>query len=81
MCGIDMFEQKNIERYDTYLKDDDYLMLDMGGGLYEIVRIIDMQPGTPQFTVELCKRRNSQYYFNKARRLNPTRFKVIRMFQ
>lgn len=81
MFGIDMFEQKNIERYDTYLKDDDYLMLNMGDGLYEMVRIIDMQPGTPQFTGELCKRRNSRYYFSKARRLNPTRFKVIRMFQ
>lgn len=81
MCGIDMFEQKNIERYDTYLKDDDYLMVNLGDGLYQMVRIIDMQPGTPQFTVELCERRNSRYYFSKARRLNPTRFKVIRMFQ
>ena len=81
MFGIDMFEQKNIERYDTYLKDDDYLMLHMGDGLYEMVRIIDMQPGTTQFTGELYKRRNSRYYFSKAKRLNPTRFKVIRMFQ
>lgn len=81
MCGTDIFEQKNIKRYDTYLKDGDYLMLNMGDGLYEMVRIIDMQPGAPQFTVELCKRRSSQYYFSKAKRLNPTRFKVIRMFQ
>ena len=53
----------------------------MEDGLYQMVRIIDMQPGAPQFTVELCKRRTSKYYFSKARRLNPTRFKVIRMFQ
>lgn len=73
--------KKNIERYDKYFKDGDYLILHMGDEMYEIVRIIDMQPGAPQFIVESCKRKSMQYYFSKENRLNPTRFKVIMMFQ
>ena len=74
MTGIELFE--------NYFKQGDvFVWHRLISSVPIICEITDMQPGTTQFTVELCKRRNSRYYFSKARRLNPTRFKVIRMFQ
>lgn len=78
---MDMLEKRAIERYDQYFQNNDYLVWEMVGRLYYLMRIVDIQPGLPAFKVVLKENKNEDYYLSKMKQLEFTRFKVIEMFQ
>ena len=78
---MDMLDKKNIERYDQYFKNDDCLVWEMIGGVYYLVRIVDIQLGLPEFKVKLQENKDKKYCLSKTNRLECARFKVIEMFQ
>ena len=78
---MDMLDKKNIEKYDQYFRNDDYLVWEMIGGEYKLVRIVDMQLGSPEFKVESQINTGEKYYLSKTNQFECTRFKVIEMFQ
>lgn len=78
---MDMLEKTDIERYDQYFQNNDYLVWEMVNRNYYLVRIVDMKPGLPAFKVVLQENKNEDYYLSKMKQLEFARFKVIEMFQ
>ncbi len=71
----------DIERYDQYFQNDDYLVWEMVHRDYYLVRIVDMKPGLPAFKVVLQENKNEDYYLSKMKQLEFARFKVIEIYQ
>lgn len=78
---MDMLDKKNIEKYDQYFQNDNYLVWEMIGGKYHLVRIVDMLPGLPEFKVKFQENIDREYCLSKTNQLECARFKVIEMFQ
>lgn len=78
---MDMLEKTDTERYDQYFQNNDYLVWEMANRNYYLVRIVDMNPGLPEFKVVLQENKNEDYYLSKMKQLEFARFKVIEMFQ
>lgn len=77
---MDMLDKKNIEKYDQYFQNDDYLVWEMPGGGYELLRIIDMQPGKAEFKFTIPARNNHIYLLSKYGQLMFNRFTVLEMY-
>jgi hypothetical protein len=62
------------------LKNGDYLVWETPDRGYELLRIIDMQPGKTEFKFATPARNNRIYFLSKYGQLMFTRFKVLEMY-
>lgn len=75
-----LMQYEEILLYDKYFKNGDYLVWELPGGKYELLRIIDMQPGKTEFKFATPARNSPIYFLSKYGQLMFNRFKVLEMY-
>ena len=77
---MELVKPYEILLYDKYFKNGDYLVWEMSDRVYELLKIVDIQPGRLEFKFEVPSLDNHIYYLTKGGPLMFNRFKVLEMY-